>query len=260
MRYRYKVLIVMLAWVAAGIAGWRLVGVQDTPRLAIAAGPREGEAFRLAEAIAEVAARRLHLEVEVLETAGSAENVRLVEAGRVDLATVQADVEAATGLALVAPLYPDAFQLVVREDSEIRGVADLAGHRIAIPPEGGGQFRSFWFLAGHYGLEAASLTALPMSAPAANFAMLEGAVDAVFRVRAPGNASVLELIRSAPVRLVPIEQGRALALKEPALGPGTIPSGSYRGHPPLPSVTSTPSRSRACWWPDRRSIRSSCVG
>ena len=74
-----------------------------------------------------------------------------------------------------------------------------------------------------------------MSVSAANFAMLEGAVDAAFRVRAPGNASVLELIASAPMRLVPIRQGAALALKHPAVGPGTIPVGSYRGHPPLPA-------------------------
>jgi TRAP transporter TAXI family solute receptor len=235
MAYRYRLLIVALLWFAVAIAAWRFVDTRGAERLVIAAGSRDGEAFLLAEATAQVARAVLpNLEIEVLETAGSSENMRLVEAGRVDLATVQADTEVLPHVALVAPLYPDSFQLLVREGSTIRSVSDLAGHRIAVPPEGGGQFRSFWFLAAHYGLDPSSVTALPMSASAANFAMLEGAVDAAFRVRAPGNASVLELIASAPVRLVPIHQGAALALKDPAVGPGTIPAGSYRGHPPLP--------------------------
>jgi TRAP transporter TAXI family solute receptor len=235
MAYRYRLLIVALLWFAVAIAAWRLVDVRGAERLVIAAGARDGEAFLLAEAMARVARAALpNLEIEVLETAGSSENMRLVEAGRVDLATVQADNEVLPHVALVAPLYPDSFQLIVREDSEIRSVSDLAGHRVAVPTEGGGQFRSFWFLAAHYGLDPSSVTALPMSVSAANFAMLEGAVDAAFRVRAPGNASVLELIASAPVRLVPIHQGAALALKHPAVGPGTIPAGSYRGHPALP--------------------------
>lgn len=235
MPYRYRLLVVALIWFAVAAGAWRFVGARGPQRLAVAAGPRDGEAFVLAEALARVA-RSVppQLEIEVLETAGSSENMRLVETGRVDLATVQADNEVLPRAALVAPLYPDSFQLLVRESSGIRSVSDLAGHRIAIPPEGGGQFRSFWFLAAHYGLDPSTVTALPMSASAANFAMLEGAVDAAFRVRAPGNASVLELIDAAPVRLVPIRQGAALGLKQPALGPGTIPAGSYRGHPPLP--------------------------
>jgi TRAP transporter TAXI family solute receptor len=236
MAYRYRLLIVALLWFAVAIAAWRFVDTGGAERVVIAAGTRDGEAFLLAEAMAQVArAAWPNLEIEVLETAGSSENMRLVEAGRVDLATVQADTEVLPHVALVAPLYPDSFQLLVREDSTIRSVSDLTGHRIPVPPEGGGQFRSFWFLAAHYGLDPSSVTALPMSASAANFAMLEGAVDATFRVRAPGNASVLELIASAPVRLVPIHQGAALSLKDPAVGPGTIPAGSYRGHPPLPA-------------------------
>jgi TRAP transporter TAXI family solute receptor len=236
MAYRYRLLIVALLWFAVAIVAWRFADTRGVERVVIAAGTRDGEAFLLAEAMAQVArAAWPNLEIEVLETAGSSENMRLVEAGRVDLATVQADTEVLPHVALVAPLYPDSFQLLVREDSAIRSVSDLAGHRIAVPPEGGGQFRSFWFLAAHYGLDPSSVTALPMSASAANFAMLEGAVDATFRVRAPGNASVLELIASAPVRLVPIHQGAALSLKDPAVGPGTIPAGSYRGHPPLPA-------------------------
>ena len=55
-----------------------------------------------------------------------------------------------------------------------------------------------------------------------------------FRVRAPGNEVVRNLIGDKALRLVPIVQSEALALKQPAISPGVIPLGSYRGSPALP--------------------------
>ncbi len=71
-----------------------------------------------------------------------------------------------------------------------------------------------------------------MSEDAANFAMELGQVDAVFRVRAPGNDIIRSLIGDRKLRLIPIEQAQALALKQPVIAPGIIPRGSYRGSPP----------------------------
>ena len=73
-----------------------------------------------------------------------------------------------------------------------------------------------------------------MSEEAANFAMVMGQVDAVFRVRAPGNRSIRELVGDHPMRLVPIAQSEALSLRKPTLAAGVIPLGSYRGSTPLP--------------------------
>ena len=205
--------------------------------LTIAAGPIDGEAFRLAQAIAEVT-HRYHpgIRIEVLETRGSSQNIELLGTGRVDLATVQADLGATPSARLVASLYPDAFQLIVREDAGIEKVADLRGHKIGLPPRGGGQYDTFWFLVEHYELSPSDFVALPMSTDAANYAMTVGAVDALFRVRAPGNLATRALIESEAVRLVPIDQAAAMRLKRPAIEIGTIPKGSYRGYPPLPET------------------------
>ena len=56
----------------------------------------------------------------------------------------------------------------------------------------------------------------------------------MFRVRAPGDATVKQLIERADITLVPIEQAPALHLRKAAIEPGRIPRGSYRGNPPLP--------------------------
>jgi TRAP transporter TAXI family solute receptor len=227
--------VVALFVLAALTAGIALRETTVSQRVTIAAGPDEGEAHALATAIAEVAERHYpRLSVEVVETAGAGQNMRLLEEGRVELATVQADARMGPSARMIAILYPDVFQLIVREDSGIERVADLVGKRIALPPQGGGQFSTFWFLAEHYDLDPAGLQAVPMSPASASWALIDGAVDATFRVRAAGNPAILELIEAVPTRLIPLGQAAAMQLRRPALQPGTIPRGSYRGFPALP--------------------------
>jgi len=227
--------LTMFVLLLAGAGAYIYLDTSREEHLIIAAGARSSEGFQLVEAIAEVV-RRHHpkLDIEVIETGGSLDNSRLIDEGRADLATMQADGSSTVSGRLIASLYPDAYHLIVRRDAQIEDVSDLRGKTIALPSRGSAQYTSFWFLASHYGLTESSLTSLPMSNRAAEWALISGAVDAVFRVRAPGDNTVQHLIERADIALVPIEQSQALHLKKPAIRPGTIPKGSYRGYPPLP--------------------------
>ncbi len=236
MEGRVRYIVVAVVWIATlSAALFWFVSTQEM-RLAIAAGPRDSESFQLASAIAGVFNdANPGISIDVFETSGSAENAGLLESGQVDFATVQADTQLGESANAVASLYFDAYQLIVTAASDIQGFEDLAGHRVAIAPRGSGQNSSFWFVADHYGLTSGEITALPMSEEAANFAMIMGQVDAVFRVRAPGNPSIRQLVRDHPMRLVPIQQAEALSLKQAAITPGIVPLGSYTGAPPLPN-------------------------
>jgi len=231
-----RITIIALLWMLllGGILFW--FGGRDVTRLTIAAGPASGESFEIATAIAQVIeASDPDIRVEVFETQGSGENIRLVDSGQVDLAAIQADATITHDVRVLATLFSDAYQLVVSNQSGITSVDGLAGSRIAIPPAGSGQNKAFWFLVSHYGIAPHQLTALAMSDEAANFAMQHGQVDAVFRVRAPGNKLVRELVHDQDnIRLVSIAQAAAMALKQPTLSSGVIPHGSYRGSPALP--------------------------
>lgn len=232
---RARFILIAVVWVTLLAIGVTWFLGSRRVSIVIAGGPRSGETFELATAIATVLREAApDLVVEVYETGGSEDNVRLIEEGRVDLATAQADTQVGDRVQGVASLYFDAYQLVVNADTDIRRFPDLSGHRIAIAPTHSGQNRSFWFVAQHYGLGREDLTALPMSENAADFAVTQGQVDAVFRVRTPGNPSIRELMRSHPMRVVPIGQSAALSLRQPSISPGIIPVGSYRGYPPLP--------------------------
>lgn len=234
---RTRIVLMMFIWLIAIGALALYLGSSRAERLTIAGGPAGSESLVLTSAIAQVINEAdIGLRISVFETGGSYENLRLLENGRVDLAEIQADTNTSDSVLGLMTLYSDAYHLIARDGTGIHSFPELQGHRIAIPPGSSGQFKSFWFLAAHYGISPANFTALPMAGDAANFAMEEGQVDAIFRVRAPGNRTIRELIGDKKLVLVPIAQSEALSLKQPAIQPGVIPLGSYRGSPALPET------------------------
>ncbi|MAT93920.1 MAG: hypothetical protein CME59_15115 [Halioglobus sp.] len=234
---RLRLLLIGAVWLLTLFAIILWLGGSRQKHLTIAGGLQGSETYALSQAIADaINHSRTGLQITVYESGGSGENSRLLEAGRVDLATIQADTPVTDRVAGVATLYRNAYHLLALDGAGIDSVADLPGHRVAIPPASSGEFKSFWFLVDHYRLPRDGMIALPMSEAAADFAMQRGQVDAVFRVRAPGNAAIRELIGERRMHLVPIPQAQAMALQEPAVEPGVIPLGSYRGHPALPEA------------------------
>jgi TRAP transporter TAXI family solute receptor len=237
MSSRLRILFLLVVWFATMFAMALWLGGSQLTRVTIAGGPSGSETLALTQAIAEALNKAdLGVQVMVFETGGSSENLRLLEHRRIDMGTLQADTSASGSVLGMLSLYSDAYHLIARDETGIHSFADLPGHRVAIPPQSSGQFASFWFLADHYGIQPEQINAQPMAEEAANFAMERGQVEAVFRVRAPGNHAIRELIGDKNLHLVPIGQSEALALKQPAISPGIIPLGSYRGYPALPKT------------------------
>ncbi|MDG1387111.1 MAG: TAXI family TRAP transporter solute-binding subunit [Halioglobus sp.] len=232
---RLRVILIATIWLIALAALVLWLGSSRLQRVAIAGGPAGSETLALTEAIASVLNEKdLGFRLIVFETGGSQQNLQLLEKGRVEMAEIQGDTPASDTVMGVTTLYQDSYHLIASDDSGVSSFADLGERRVAIPSASSGQFNSFWFLARHFGVADELPRALPMSEDAANFAMELGQVDAVFRVRAPGNDAIRELIGDRNLQLIPIEQAQALALKQPAIAPGLIPRGSYRGSPALP--------------------------
>ena len=78
-------------------------------------------------------AEQLGFTLQVFETGGSAENLRLLEQRRIDVGTIQADTPASDGVLGLTTLYTDAYHLIARDDIGIDSFADLPGRRIALP-------------------------------------------------------------------------------------------------------------------------------
>lgn len=227
-------LFVLSLGVVAILSTVFLQGVK-TQRLTLAAGSATGESYILGQALKQVVERHYPaIRINILETGGTAENLQMLEDGRAQLATAQADVPAGPKSRTVAVLYDDTFQLLVPRDSHLQNFTDLRGKRIALA-QTGGQFQSFLRVAEHFGLHPTDFIFVGSTDSSADEAFLNGQADAAFRVRTLGNPSIQRLLQSGKVRLLAIEHAAAMKIKYPAFQPTVIPEGAYLGNPPVPS-------------------------
>jgi TRAP transporter TAXI family solute receptor len=231
-------------------------------KLTLVAGDKQGESYIISKAIEEVVERKSNIQIEVVATGGTTENLEKLEKGKADLATAQADVITEEINTIrnrnpqlsdprlqvtersVVVLYKDLFQLVVK-DPKIQTFVQLKGKTIALPAKGG-QYESFKQVARHFGLNEKDLkiTGLDSNGKAnaaytdesADKDFLDNKADALFRVRALGNKSISKLVQRSSGRLVAIEQAQAMKILYPALENATIPKGAYRGNLPIPET------------------------
>jgi TRAP transporter TAXI family solute receptor len=196
------------------------------------------------------------------QTDGTQENLDLLERKEADIVTAQADILIMKNLPSLAPvnsarwtafpqrqltqaqivseLFPDMYQLVVRDDSDIKIVSDLAKNKkVAMPPREGGQIESFAFLMQYYGLitehqQLIQLVELKNN-NIENALCNQKEIDAVFYVRAIDNDNIRRILTKCG-RLITIDQAAAMTLKNPYLKEAEIPEGAYRGGSnPIPS-------------------------
>src|SRR5262249_23207044 len=125
-----------LALATAGVISWggRIAyeRVRDR-KIVIAGGDSRSEGYILAEAIRTVVERRHpYLSIRVVGTAGTAENLALLNAGKAKFAVAQADAIAGAHARGEARLFEEFFQILVRDASPIRTIDDLKGKVIAL--------------------------------------------------------------------------------------------------------------------------------
>ncbi len=202
----------------------------------LATGGTTGEYYAFGNAIAQVTKKHSpNIDIEVLESPGSSQNMSNVNNHTVDMALVQSNTPVQPAVQAVAQLYPEMFHLIANRDADIQSMADLKNKTVAVMPEGSGSYELFWPLASHYGLSENDFTALPLTTAQAHTALQQNEVDALFRIIGLGNPSVRDLLKNPDYELVPIEQIGALQLTQPYLEPTVIPQGSYDGGTPIPA-------------------------
>ncbi|MCP2335977.1 TAXI family TRAP transporter solute-binding subunit [Actinomadura rupiterrae] len=211
---RWAGVVAVLCFVFA-VPGCRSDGT-SLPPVVIATGGAGGVYHALGEAFAATLHDRWKVRATVLTTAASIENLRLLAAGRADLAftTVDSADLAARGagpfagnvrIAALSGLYDDYLQIVVRADAPFRTVADLRGRRVSTGAAGSGTE----ILAGRV-LAASGLGgrhAIVRSRLAANDsveALRAGRIDAFFFNGGLPTPAVADLARTVRVRLLPV--------------------------------------------------------
>ncbi|MBF0251525.1 MAG: ABC transporter substrate-binding protein, partial [Alphaproteobacteria bacterium] len=115
---------------AAGFAlAYQFVEPAPPTRITLAAGSKSGAYYAFAKRYHQILARE-GIELAILETAGSVENIRLLNQAQADVAFVQGgtgDAAATPDLVSLGSLYFEPLWLFVQDDSGIDSVRALAG-------------------------------------------------------------------------------------------------------------------------------------
>jgi uncharacterized protein len=230
-----RITVLALSLAVITFLAWTLGQRSQTQHLTLAAGASSGESYILSHALKTVVERHdSRIRITLLETGGTVENLKLLQDGKAQLATAQADVLAGAGARSVAVLWDDTFQLLVHENSAAKSFVDLRGQRIALA-QSGGQFQSFQRVAEHFGLHPQDFQFTGANDASALDAFVNGRADAIFRVRAIGDPSIAQLVQTGKVRFLSIEQAAAMKIRYPAFESAQIPVGAYLGNPPVPA-------------------------
>jgi TRAP transporter TAXI family solute receptor len=177
-------------------------------------------------------------------TQGSVENLRLVNSGQIESGFVQADLAAlAYGgtspfaeegpmrrLRVIASLFPEAMHIVVRVDSPIRSVGDLAGKTVAVGDQGSGTSANAKVLLAAVGFGADDVVRKNMRPALAIEEIKAGTVDALILAGSYPVPAIQELAETIPIRLVPVTGTVAAKLEAayPLYSAATVPAGTYR--------------------------------
>lgn len=213
--------------------------------LSIATGGTSGTYYPLGGDIANLFNTAIEgVKANAQATGGTAENLRLIDAGDAELGTVQNDVsayafegtdsfegEVINSFSVVTSLYPEVIQLVARADSGIETIEDLRGKRVSVGAAGSGTY----FNAVHM-LEAAGMSLDDIDEQFLSFSESGDAaknrqIDAFFCTAGIPNAAITELTSGSEAKVIALSQETvdALLAAKPFYVDFTIPAGTYPG-------------------------------
>lgn len=222
----------LLLLLLTSVAGWYFTRDTVPERIRIATGPAGGYYHKVGELLGPALAGSTGKKIELVTTAGSVENVQLLNSRVAELAILQDGSSLPAGVAVVAPLYADVIHVLVRRSCHITSIDGLRGRRVSLGPEGSGMRESALTVVQHYGITADELPDNHRYfGDLANDATLEGAIVTTSYL----NSDLRGLIASGEFEILPIGDSQALCIHHPYLSATTIPKGVYDGSPTLPA-------------------------
>jgi len=225
-------------------------GAGTSGPLLLATGARSGGFYLLGMELAATLRAKGPGTLEVIETAGTVDNLDRLRRGEVSLALVQGgglgallypgDGTAAeppiVGISTLARQY---VHLIVPADSDIRTLRDLAGKRVGVGQAGSG----FEPLARQvFEFQAYSLPPLLVQGHDSELsaAFQAGSIDAAFTVYSLFAPVVERLLATGYYRLVPLAEAAAIARHVPGVYPEDLPPGLYGPERSIPYAIDGP--------------------
>lgn len=196
------------------------------------------------------------IEVTPLVTGASKQNIVKINDGEYQLGWSQNDTifyayngdkdifegEVFDNFYAMAALYPEAVQLVVAADSDIKNITDLKGKSVSIGATGSGTSINALQILELAGLSMDDIKAQWLSFDESSTAFQNQTIDAFFVTAGIPNTGIISASIKRAVRLIDLtdEQMEALQAKYPFYVPVTMPGATYTGQDNdivIPSIT-----------------------
>nr|WP_206529634.1 TAXI family TRAP transporter solute-binding subunit [Brevibacillus sp. SYP-B805] len=227
-------------------------GGSEQKFLTIATGGSSGPYYTIGGAMAKLYKEKLGYNASVQSTGATVENVNLLKAKKVDLAFAMSDAVSFAyngtenfkesgpikDLRAMAGLYLNYVQIVTLKDRNIKSVADLKGKRVGVgAPNSGVEVNARMVLAGH-GITYDDIKPDYLSYAEAIEQLKNNAIDAAFVTSGLPNSTVIDLMTTKDVEIVPIQPADVdkLAQQYPFFVKAEIPAGVYKNDQPIPTA------------------------
>jgi len=219
------IIIVLVGFVAA----YQFVAPAPPRKISIGTGSPNGAYFAFGKKYSELFAKE-NISLEVKITAGSAENLKLLESDSdgVDIAFVQggmstlADTEKLVSL---GSLYFEPLWIFHQKGLSLHRLSDLKGLRVAVGEEGSGTKVLAMQLLGLNGITSKNTQLLSYPSQLAVERLLNDEIDIAFFVSTHRSSYILRLLGSKSIKLMGLERAEAYALRYHYLHVFKLPEG-----------------------------------
>ena len=213
--------------------------------ITILTGSTSGIYYPLGTALSSIDAKVIPgANVTVQATAGSVQNLRLLEASDGELAFTLGDCLADawagnkdagfdapfTKLRAIARIYPNFIQIVASNRSQIKTLADLKGKRVSVGAEGSGTALNAAVIFKAAGFTFNDLAMVDQTPFASSVRLVEqGSLDATLQSAGLGVESIRHLLASGQSTLIPIPSDIVARIDSAVYIAATIPAGTSDG-------------------------------
>ena len=236
-------LFILVPLMLAGAFSLRQYGATRVPKVVRIAGGLDGGMYdAFSRELGQRIGANLGVDVQVFPTAGSLENRDSVLAGDVHLAPMQFGALGSDELCIVAPLLFEAVHILVRRDSPIEHVDQIASHEIAVGPSSSGSRLATEMVLESLGLppESAPRKIVPwpdlITVGNRTDNRADDGLPAVAIICIGKRSGLVEamLAESGGWRLLPLGNAIEISVQHPTLRPMTIAAADYpaAGLPP----------------------------
>lgn len=214
-----------------------------TSELRFVTGNETGTYFAVGSTIAGLASERSGLELSVVQSGGSRDNLAEIEGDKAQFGFCQSDVmayaydgtnlfegEPMVSFSTVASLYDEQVQIVTCDPS-LKSVQDLKGKRVSIGEAKSGVYFNAVEILAAYGMTESDINAEFSSFTDSADDLVEGSIDAAFIVAGAPTTAITDIAAKKPVYLIPLDDLAIADLLDasPYYVESTIAAGTYTG-------------------------------